>query len=347
MYAVVWLSASAPLFAQETAASSSTLWPSVAVESVEQISNDDESFEDETFLCDLQLPTARQAGQKNVHCAGEGVTQNCLTYCGFFVGLGGSYNSVKLDQDNRTSAISDVFSGEALVATGVIQEQYAAFPGSNTLSGLSPMVQAGYFRNFVCHDGTDSDWLWGTQFAYKYLDLTFTQPGIDSMPGSIYTNTPDAPPDTTFTGHNFIGSTQTWVSHELALTFFVGHAINRGRVYLGGGPVTFSAETRIFQPTSFVDVNGVRSELEGQQIMLHDQNWMMGGIGQVGAMFDLGHSCFVDFSFDFTLTRPYIKDYTADFSTSNGEYTDTGTLEVSTFMAITAHSFNFTLFKRF
>ena len=84
---------------------------------------------------------------------------------GFFAGLGGSYNWAKVDQDLKGIGISEVLLGSTLVASGNAKGPAADFDSDG--SAFAPDAQLGYFTNF-----TDSNWMAGVKFSYKYLDLT-------------------------------------------------------------------------------------------------------------------------------------------------------------------------------
>ena len=72
----------------------------------------------------------------------------------FYVGLGGSYNSMDFGTQNVfAKGTSQTFQNGMLASTGV-----AAGPGTvdmPTESHFAPSVQAGYFRHFV-----NGPWLW-------------------------------------------------------------------------------------------------------------------------------------------------------------------------------------------
>jgi hypothetical protein len=68
--------------------------------------------------------------------------RSIVPQAGFFVGLGGSYNSVKVDQDIGGNATSQLLSGSTLLASGEAGGPAASF--HDTQSNLAPDGQLGY-----------------------------------------------------------------------------------------------------------------------------------------------------------------------------------------------------------
>lgn len=271
---------------------------------------------------------------------GGGVMQSFSPHPGFFVGLGGSYNSVKFDQKVFASGVSNVYSGSTLVASG--QAGGPANPFHSTQSTFAPVAQLGYMRNLPC-----SNWLWGTKFSYKYLGINFTEQNINSPQYGSFTNTSAAPVDTTFTGHVIIGSAQTAVNHELALIPFVGRSFDRSYIYLGAGPVVFGTQSNIYQVTGFADINGTHVDITGTPVNYTNSRWMWGGAAQIGLNYYLGASWFLDFSYSYLVTAKYTNSNSSLFASMTQGYTDTGTLYVNATQRVTAQSFIVSINKSF
>lgn len=147
----------------------------------------------------------------------------------FFIGLGGSYNSIKSDQELYSAGVSNVFSGGTLVAFG--QAGGPADPFSDTKSTFAPEAQAGFFSPLG-----NSTWLWGAKFRYKYLGITSTNSLVDAPQTGSFTNTGAAPANTSFTGNVIIQQSQMRVDHELVFLGFLGQSFGNTSVYLGAGP---------------------------------------------------------------------------------------------------------------
>ena len=127
---------------------------------------------------------------------------------GFFIGLGGSYNTAKFDQELYAAGVSNVYSGSTLVAFG--QAGGPANPFHDNQSIFAPEAQVGFFSPIG-----NSSWLWGAKFRYKYLGLTSTERLVDSPQTGTFTNTGAAPAATSFTGNVIIQQSQMRVDHEL------------------------------------------------------------------------------------------------------------------------------------
>lgn len=87
--------------------------------------------------------------------------QCCHYSSGWFAGVGGSYNSVKVDSTVSGIGRTQIYSGSTLVAIGTAGGPAAPFEDTETT--FAPLVQLGYFQNVE-----GSDWLWGTKLSYKY-----------------------------------------------------------------------------------------------------------------------------------------------------------------------------------
>ena len=294
-----------------------------------------------TFDASVMTMPGEPAIESDVVPVSDEMVPNCLCYGGFFAGIGGSYNSVRLDQDFNASSDAAVFSGTTLVASGEAGG-HAAFAYHDTLATLAPMAQVGYVQNFG-----ESQWLWGTKFSYKFLLLRFAQEPIDIPRVGILTNTASAPVDTTYNAHVVTGSFQTSVDHELALIPFLGHSFDRGRVYLGAGPVVFGTESRISWSEGLYERQRRRVGRHRQACQFSQSHLDVGRCGEIGLMYALGPSCVLDISYDFMATEAYRRHYSGPYSSASAGYTESGTLSVSTFQRLTAQSFNISLVKVF
>lgn len=263
---------------------------------------------------------------------------DCQTYCfapGFFVGLGGSYNSVRADSVLSGSGVTDIYSGNTLVAIGVAGGPAAPIRETNTT--FAPVVQAGYFRNFG-----DSAMLWGTKFSYKYLGITITENNFDAPQVGTYEVL--SPPSTNpLTGNATTDSAQTIVDNELALLPFLGCEYSHGRFYVGGGPVVFDTKSKLYGLSSYADINGEHTNVGGQPLNLAGSKWIWGGAVQIGLVHYFRPSCFLDVSYDFMVTGINRFDwYVPVTSESNGLTYVTG-IHYREELRLWAQSLNLTL----
>jgi hypothetical protein len=93
-------------------------------------------------------------------------------WSGWFVGLGGSFNTVNFDQNMFAAGDGNVYQGGTLFAVG--QAGGPANPRQDTQLTLAPTAQLGYFAHFA-----ESNWLWGAKVFYQYTAATTTTPDID------------------------------------------------------------------------------------------------------------------------------------------------------------------------
>jgi hypothetical protein len=262
----------------------------------------------------------------------------CQARCfapGFFVGLGGSYNSVRVDSVVSGSGVTDIYSGSQLVAIGFAGGPAA--PIRETDTTFAPVVQAGYFQ----HLG-NSEFLWGTKFSYKYLGLTISQDGFDAPQVGVY-EVLDPPSTNTLTGNATTDSAQTIVDHELAFLPFLGHAYEHGRIYIGGGPVVFDTQAKLYGLSSYADINGQHTNVGGQPLNLSGAKWLWGGACQIGLVHYLRPSCFLDVNYDFMVTGINRFDWFVPVtSESDGLTYDTG-IHYREELRLWAQSLNVTL----
>jgi opacity protein-like surface antigen len=259
---------------------------------------------------------------------------------GFFIGLGGSYNSIKSDQDLYAAGVSNVFSGATLVAFG--QAGGPANPFHDNQSTFAPEAQAGFFGNFA-----NSSWLWGVKLRYKYLGITSNDRLVDSPQTGSFTNTGAAPANTSFTGNVVIQASQMRVEHELALLAFLGHSFGSTNVYLGAGPALFRTKNDVLHAIGYADINGTHVSITGTPVNYSSTNWVWGTAAQIGMTYLLAPTWFLDFNYTFAVSRRYTNNYSSPFASMTDGVADTGTLFVSTSTRVTTQAFAVSINKAF
>lgn len=259
---------------------------------------------------------------------------------GWFVGVGGSFNSVRLDQDFNDIGNSNVFTNGALVATGTATGP--APPFHDTKTTFAPVAELGYFRNFE-----DSDWLWGGKFSYKYLGLTFSYDNFDAPQTGSFTTTSDPPTTTDFTGNAFTLSAQGTVGHELLLLPFIGHNFTNGRFYVGGGPVVFDTQSRLYGLYSYADINGQHTDIGGAPLNLASNKWMWGGAGQIGLTYSLHPNWFLDVNYSFMVTGSNTTTFPVNTTSTSGDTTYVTDIQYILVQRIWAQSLTVTLNLKF
>lgn len=264
-------------------------------------------------LCCVSVASAGEMGE----AAGSAIPAS-----GWFIGLGGSYNSVKLDQYlDPLIGTSNVYNEDGdLVSYG--SAGGPANPFHQTQTTFSPLVQAGYFKQM-----SHRSWWWGAKFQYQYLGLTASDNGIIAPQAGTFTNTDDAPADTTFTGRATIASAQTTVNHELAFIPFLANALSeKSYVYFGVGPSLFGTRTNLYNVTGFAYVNGVHLDVTGEPTNFSSSRWMWGGVAQMGITYFLKPRWSLDVNYTYAMTGKNNTSYNGVFTNQIPDYTITGTL---------------------
>jgi hypothetical protein len=235
---------------------------------------------------------------------------------GFFVGLGGSSNSVTFGSQNiYAQGVSNVYQNGSLVAFG--SAGGSADPYLASQSTLAPTAHAGYFQHFA-----GSSWLWGVRLSYSYLGATSSNPNVViPQAGSFTSSNSD-----TFTGNVIARSYQVSITNRIALIPFVGRSFERSFVYFGAGPSLSQARYNLNGVIGFADINGSHTNITGTASNFSSSPWVYGGAAVVGATYFLDHSWFLDLSYMYAMTKSQTSDFSAPFASSTSGYVDTGTL---------------------
>jgi hypothetical protein len=258
---------------------------------------------------------------------------------GVFLGLGASYNSAELSQTIDGTAFSSIFSGSSLVALG--ESGGTTAPYQSTHNTLAPQAQIGYLHRF-----SESPWFLSCKAMYQYLGLTFTQTDLSSFPGGDYM----VVGVDHWVGHFSISSSQTTIHHQLALLPAFGYFINHNGVYLGAGPVVFQIAQNCYGLSSLPRVNGTTADHTGSSTDLSFSQWMWGGVAQLGFIYSLTTSWFLDCNYSYAVTENSSAQGSSLFSQSlsaGSAYTEQGKLTLQTKTRVTAQSFLVTINKAF
>lgn len=265
-------------------------------------------------------------------------TSSYASQSGMFVGLGGSYQSINLNQDVDLVGISKVYSGSTLVAYG--NAVGPANPYHNTQSTLAPEAQVGYFSHLANSD----KWLWGAKLVYAYVSTTSTDQDIVSPQAGQFTTVSGVD---SFTGHATIQSAQTSLSQEFLALPFIGYSLKDSYVYIGAGPALLSTQTKMYDVTGYADVNGVHMDVTGTPSNFSSSKWMWAAAVQTGMTYYLDSSWTVDLNYMFAITKNYTTNYSGAFTSLSGGYTTTGTMLGSVSQRFIAQSVGVSLNKVF
>lgn len=265
--------------------------------------------------------------------------QDFIPQSGFYIGLGGCYNSAKLDQYPSASGISNVYLSNTLIASG--EAGGPAVPFHQTNTSFAPFAQIGYSTPFCCNE-----LIGGLKLFYQYLGSTVTNANLNAQPVDSFTNTAAAPASTSFIGNAVVQSAQTTVHHQWALVGFVGRRLMKGQVYLGLGPSLMRAHLNMLRAIGYVDVNGTHTDVTGLSTNFYNEKSLLGVISQIGMSHSLSPTLFLDINYSFSISGKYSFNDAAPFSSSTGAFTDTGTLYVNASQRITSQGVMASINKR-
>ena len=261
---------------------------------------------------------------------------------GFYVGLGGSVQSLDFGTQNVYAVgTSDVFTNGVLTSSGSAAGPATLYPDDRVQVAFS--AQGGYFRRF-----SGSDWLWGAKFGYSYLGASSNiRAALLPQAGSFTpTGTTTVVP---FTGNALVSSYQIHIDHQMSFVPFVGHAYDRGFVYLGAGPTLTRVRTDLNGLIGFADLNGVRTDVSGAPISLTSKSWVLGGAAMVGATYFIDPTWFVDVNYMYAMTENNTASYSSPFTNPNGTggTTNQGTLNGTATARTSSQAITVTINKLF
>jgi hypothetical protein len=260
---------------------------------------------------------------------------------GLIFGVGGSYNSITIDQQIKGSSFSSIFSGASLVALG--ESGGTANPYHETHSTLAPQAQLGYLHRF-----SNSSWFLGCKAIYQYLGLTFTENTLDSFPNGAYTVVGEG--DDVWVGHFLISSSQTQINHELLFLPLFGYFFNDSSVYFGVGAALFGTENNLYGVKGLAQVNGASVDVIGSSPNLSFSEWIWGAVAQIGWIYPFSSSWFLDLNYSYAATATATFQNSTLFSHSlitGSLYTEEGIASLKLKERITAQSFTITINKVF
>ncbi len=229
----------------------------------------------------------------------------------FYVGLGGSFNSVDFaTQHVYAVGTSNVYQNGSLVSTGSASGPANINLGSDFTG--APSAQVGYWRNV-----TDSGVLWGAKITYNHTATTgAVQNALIPQAGSFtYTGTSTPVP---FIGSAVVRSYQTDIEHELSLIPMIGRSFDTTFLYIGAGPTLSRTGTNLNGLVGFADINGKVTDVSGAPTNFSGSSWAFGGIAAVGATYFFNPSWFIDFMYRYAVTSQQTYRYSSPFVNPNG-----------------------------
>lgn len=257
------------------------------------------------------------------YCSAVGLAQTTVPHSAFFLGYGGAYNAVKLQQDvNAYSGITNIYNEAGqLVAYG--QAGGPAPTYYNTQHTMAPLVQMGYF-----HQIEASHFFWGAKFLYQYVNSDAKHSPVRIPQGGSFTNV-GGDPGTNLTGNVVVRAIKSTMNHEFTLLPFAAYSFQHSLLYFGAGPSLFYTKSRIDDGRGYANINGNHAELTGSAVSFSNSNWVWGVSAQLGLDYFISPRFFVDVNYMFGITQHYtIKNsgaFNDRFRGGNGDfYSDTG-----------------------
>lgn len=273
---------------------------------------------------------------------GSGVAPG-MPHSTFYLGVGASARVADFGtQDVYAVGTSDVYRDGVLVSSGSASGPGSVGMGSET--GVSPVVQLGYYQRFA-----GSPWLWGANLNYTYVNATTTVADARIPQAGTYTPTGSNTP-VPFVGNAIVGSYQTELTHQVALVPFVGYAFDAGGfVYLGAGPTLSRMRTSLNNLVGFARPDGRPSDVSGAPQSFGTEGWVLGGAAMLGATLFFDSSWFIDVRYMLTTTERQTGNYSSTFTNpnaANGQVT-TGTLVGSSSGRATTQGITLTINRAF
>jgi hypothetical protein len=222
---------------------------------------------------------------------------------GFFLGLGGSYDTVYLNQ-NITGDANATFTQNGSYV-GNSQSTLPLLQGASPVGTFASQGQAGYLKHF-----DNSHWYWGAKFLYQYLGFNASNSFFDSMFVGESSTPVTAVSD-------IAQATSISINHELALFPLIGFSFKNNQIYLGVGPSLFQAKSTFSQETIY-SISGANS-VNNTPILFNDadqSHWIWGGIGQVGLTHYFSAHWFVDINYSYAFTGKNEYNDSIDFTDS-------------------------------
>lgn len=255
--------------------------------------------------------------------------------CGFFAGLGGSYNSIAGDRVFNVYGESNVMDDTgSIIASGSTQGPNVRL--HNVRSSFAPEAEAGYFTHF-----TNRTQLWGLKLVYRYLNLASENHNVTIPQIGRFTSTVTA--NTSFPGNVVISSSELNIDHELVLAPFIGQSFANGFAYIGAGPSLFSTHTNHYGTSGEAVIEGFPVGFANVPNSSYSE-WIWGSAAELGITYFICHNLMLDFSYSYAITGIFENSTAKPFSTGISDVTTFGgTVNINTSQQIIVQTFQIAL----
>jgi opacity protein-like surface antigen len=205
----------------------------------------------------------------------------------------------------------------------------------------APDVQLGYIAPFA-----GGAWQVGLKFTYKYANITSKENVSVPQQGS-FTTVVGTPVTIDFPGFVPITPAEINLRHQLALVPTIGRSFGKVTVYAGGGPALFNIDTKFINAVGFAVIGGTLVNVTGTPVTFSNDDWVWGGVAQVGATYTLGPRWFLDLGYTYARSAEFKIRNSASFSNANGPLTSSGVAFLNTREQITNQSVVLTINRQF
>lgn len=262
---------------------------------------------------------------------------------GFFIGIGGNYNSLNLSQNSSGLGISNLYTNSVLTSQGIASGTAAPF--KNTSLTFSPEVQAGYLRNF------NTDTYYGIKFTYQYLNAVATNRDL-YLPQTGVLRSFNPPATSSMYGYAIADSVEITVNHDMNLFAIIGKQFNNKYFYLGAGPSLMSLRSQNYNSIGYALIDGETLNVTGLVNYGSPTIWAWGGAAQLGMNYFISPSLFLDASYTYSIAGTYSSTHKQSFTNTSAAGSTTivtsGILATKdTFRNTTIQSVNLSINKLF
>ncbi|MFJ1269718.1 hypothetical protein ACD661_14230 [Legionella lytica] len=253
-----------------------------------------------------------------------GAVSAASAHTGLFIGLGGSYNVVRLNADLLGTL--NVTGG--LPPLGVFAGARESF--HNSAEDFALEAHAGYFKHFP-----GSEWLWGLEFLYQYTNLNIRAPG--SIQAIDLTDPAASTTDTIS-----FAAIEAKVNDTLRLPAFIGRSYKNSFIYVGIGPTLLNTQQKIS------DIGDTDSAYYlGSSEGIFKNKWIWGGAVQAGMAYYVNSSWFFKLNYSCAFTGNYTIEKTVAFAPKMNQGFNSGTLSFHSRQSLVSHEVALSLNKVF
>jgi hypothetical protein len=109
----------------------------------------------------------------------------------------------------------------------------------------------------------------------------------------------------------------------------------------------FNVDTKFINAVGFAVIGGTVVNVTGMPVTFSNDDWVWGGVAQVGATYALGPRWFLDLGYTYARSAEFKIRNSASFSNANGPLTSSGVAFLSTREQITNQSVVLTINRSF